>query len=543
MMASSPFLGPKRPFVKTIIIGAGFSGLAMGCKLKAVAKSDDFVIYDQADGAGGTWWANKYPGCGVDIPAVLYSLSFAPNPSFSRLFPKQKEILQYFNDVADRFDVTRHFCFNIRWERAYWQDESSTWLVEMKDLTSGQAFQHECSVLISAVGGVSIPNIPKLQGMDGFEGDIVHTARWKDDLALKNKDVVVIGNGSSASQLIPTIIKDAKSVTQFIRTPQHYMKSQDRAVGSLWTLLFRFVPGLLRLIRAATFLYLETSHAQFNLTRYGAEMRAKSLQLSDLYVRMTAPVKYWGLLTPAHDLGCKRRVFDNDNYLECLNRDNIHLTDDPIIAIEPRSVLTNSGLSYPADTIVFATGFSLSQFDSLLVGRYGYTREMHRKTYGTVEAFKTVAMAGFPNFFYILGPHSGKGHTSTLYAAENFVDLILRVTKPIFEGKASSVEVKFAAEQRFHFEIQGALKNTVFTGLCNSWYIDGKTGKNWFIYPWNSLILWFSTHFGGGSDWTYNYNTRTKANGFHFGILSVSTTVTILLLGRILLALVGTNKT
>jgi cation diffusion facilitator CzcD-associated flavoprotein CzcO len=131
----------------------------------------------------------------VDIPAVFYSLSFAPNPQFSKAFPKQQEILQYFNDVADRFDVARHFVCEVDWEEAHWQEASNTWLVKLKNLSTGESFQQQCALLVSAVGGLSVPNKCRLDGAETFEGDIVHTARWKNDLSIKNKNVVVVGNG------------------------------------------------------------------------------------------------------------------------------------------------------------------------------------------------------------------------------------------------------------------------------------------------------------------------------------------------------------
>jgi len=138
---------------------------------------------------------NSDPGCAVDIPAVFYSLSFAPNPEFSKVFPSQGEILQYFDNVAKRFGVSQHIVPNIEWEGAYWQDCSSTWLVKLKNLLTGDTFYHECQILISAVGGLVNPNTFNILGVDTFEGEIIHTARWKAGTSLHQKDVIVVGNG------------------------------------------------------------------------------------------------------------------------------------------------------------------------------------------------------------------------------------------------------------------------------------------------------------------------------------------------------------
>ena len=141
------------------------------------------------------------PGCGVDIPAALYSLSFAPNLRFSRFFPKQQEILEYMNDVANRFNLTDHFMGNTEWVGADWQDDICHWSVSLRETSTGRLFTHQCAVLISAVGGLSNPNRVTLPGSDKFKGTIMHTAEWDRAISTEKRDVVVIGNGCILSPL------------------------------------------------------------------------------------------------------------------------------------------------------------------------------------------------------------------------------------------------------------------------------------------------------------------------------------------------------
>jgi cation diffusion facilitator CzcD-associated flavoprotein CzcO len=122
-------------------------------------------------------------------------LSFAPNPNFSKVFPSQAEILEYFNSVAEKFDVTRHIVPNTEWEGAYWQDSTNTWLVMLRDLSTGETNCQKCKILISAVGGLVNPNQFDVPGIDDFQGDIIHTARWRQDVSIRQKDVIVVGNG------------------------------------------------------------------------------------------------------------------------------------------------------------------------------------------------------------------------------------------------------------------------------------------------------------------------------------------------------------
>ncbi|CRL22751.1 Flavin-containing monooxygenase-like [Penicillium camemberti] len=467
-------LSENKTSSKVLIIGAGFSGLATACQLRREHNCDDYVIYDRSPAPGGTWWANKYPGCAVDIPAVFYSLSFAPNPDFSKVYPPQAEILEYFNKVADKFDVSRHIVRNTEWEGAYWQDLTNSWLVKLKDLSTGQTFYHECKILISAVGALVNPNRFGIPGVETFEGDIVHTAAWKADLSLHQKDVIVVGNGCSAAQLIPAISKEAGSITQFIRTPQFYLQNENMQINDKWKFIFRYVPGVLRLLRLIVFLVLESTAVRFNINYKGNKARNLSAERSKAYIQSTAP-------------------------------------DDPIVKISSHSIFTNSGQEYPADAILLATGFALTQYEVELVGRNGRTRDEHWGNFGYKEAYKSIAMSGFPNFFYVLGPNSGKGHTSAIYCIENYVNLVMKVIAPVLQDRASFVEVKPDSEKEYNENLHEKIATTIFNSSCSS--------KNWFIYPWNSFVMWYSTHWGRSDDWTYDARPDKNHRVFSFSHL------------------------
>ncbi|KAL2830915.1 hypothetical protein BDW59DRAFT_177602 [Aspergillus cavernicola] len=493
----------KAKYSQVVIIGAGFSGLTVACQLQDKLKELDYTIYERSTEIGGTWSANKYPGCAVDIPAALYSLSFAPHPGFSKLCPSQAEVLDYFHEVANRYRVPEHVMCQTEWAGAVWQESTQTWTVRLRDLVSGTVFSHECKILISAVGALVNPNSFDLPGVDSFRGEIVHTARWRDDLSLRDKDVVVVGNGASAAQLIPAVIRETKSITQFIRTPQYYVPNDNRDINAFWKAVFRWIPGLLVLFRFVIFIYLETAMAMIGLGEQGSRSRLVAAGESKSYMTGSAPEKYWPLLVPEYEIGCKRRVFDKAKYIPCLQDDKLYLTNDPIVRIRESSVVTRSGRSYAADTIVLATGFSLTHWNVEVRGRASRSREEHWNEFGYIEAYQSIGMNGFPNFFYVLGPNCGRAHTSTLFAIENYTHLILRVIRPILEGRASSVEVKRESEQRYNEQLHSAIEKTVFTDSCGSYFNDGQTGRNWFIYPWSSLQMWYATHWAGLDDWSY----------------------------------------
>ncbi|PYI11759.1 putative monooxygenase [Aspergillus sclerotiicarbonarius CBS 121057] len=501
---------PSRPPCRVLIIGGGISGLAMACKLKRTFNLNDYCIYDRQSSLGGTWWANTYPGCAVDVPGFTYTFSFAPNPDFTRLFPSQEEILNYLSTVAIQHGVDRHFTGHTEWTGAVWQEKTQTWIVTLQDLNTGQSFTQECQILISAVGGIVNPHEFKMPGVEDFQGEIIHTARWRHDVDLTNKHVAVIGNGASAIQLVPAIADKAKSITQFMRTPHHIVPATNHDISPTWRAIFHHIPILLYLLRLFMLLYMETAFFQFQNTPNGKTRRQASSKASQEYVQNTAPEQYWDLLIPKYEFGCKRRLFDH-TYLTTLHQTHkVTLTNDPITSLTQNSINTHSGSSHPVDIIILATGFTLTQYTTPLHGRNNLTRAQHWDIYGHKATFKTVAMHGFPNFFYVLGPNSGRLYTSTVGVIESAVDLILTTITPILNNEASKVEVKEESERLFDQQLHDAISGTVHgdgEGGCSSYFVDRDTGKNWFVYPWNSLQMWMSMYGGSGfgrrRDWGY----------------------------------------
>ncbi|KAJ5643588.1 uncharacterized protein N7484_006095 [Penicillium longicatenatum] len=456
-------------YSEVVIIGAGLSGINMACQLERKLGVTDYVIYDRAPEIGGAWAANKYPGCGVDIPGVLYSLSWFPSTSFTRPFPAQHEILAYIKRLGLSHKVPHRTRLQTEWEGAKWVESSNTWHIFLLDIQTQERFVHEAKILISAVGGYTNPKLPQIAGLEDFEGPVIHTAQWERDYDLKGLNVVVVGNGCSGSQLVPAVIDDVNTVTQFIRGPQHYVPMavcNDRFTRGL-QILFR-LPFVLRFLRWVVFWTLETGLSQFWNDSQGRQMRKSRLALNQSYITKNAPEEYWPLLTPDYDLGCKRRIMDK-NYISSLHNPKMKLVKDAIGTVGPKTVTTISGDEYQIDFIVLATGFEFTQWQSqTVIGRQGKTLQQHWNSLGGIGAFQTVATNGFPNMFYLLGPNSGSGHTSVLFSMECAVNLVIDLISPIINRRAKSVEVREKAEIKWCDTIQSALSNTVLTQSCSN---------------------------------------------------------------------------
>jgi cation diffusion facilitator CzcD-associated flavoprotein CzcO len=187
---------------------------------------------------------NTYPGCACDVPGAFYSFSFDPHAG-STFFPPQREIQAYLNRVSDNYGVTPHIKFNNFFSSAKWNEESNNWTITLKDLSTGTTYEETVEILILAIGGLAIPNGCDIPGTQDFQGPLFHSARWRHDVTLKDKNVIVVGNGCSASQLVPNILEETKSITQFIRTPQWYIKSSNFRYPAWAKFLFKWIPGTL----------------------------------------------------------------------------------------------------------------------------------------------------------------------------------------------------------------------------------------------------------------------------------------------------------
>ena len=215
----------RRRSPRVVIIGAGFGGLAAAVALRRKGI-DDLLIIERADGVGGTWRQNIYPGAACDIQSHLYSFSFAPNRAWSRTYACQPEILAYLETVADDFDLRRHLMLGTSVRRLVWNEEALHWEVHV---ASGDADRMVVAdVVVSAVGLFGATKYPDIEGLDDFSGDLMHTAQWDATVDLTGKRVAVVGTGASGVQVVPELATTAAQLTVFQRTPPWMVPKPDR---------------------------------------------------------------------------------------------------------------------------------------------------------------------------------------------------------------------------------------------------------------------------------------------------------------------------
>jgi cation diffusion facilitator CzcD-associated flavoprotein CzcO len=458
-------------------------------------------------------------------PATLYSYSFAQTGRWSTLKPSGKEICDYIRRVCEEHGLADNIQLNTEATDLRWDELREEWQITLARLVpgTGSLTQSErktkvaaegpesiyisrevarAKVVISAVGKFVEPRIElsHLPGFDRFEGEIIHTSRWNGDVDLRGKEIIVLGTGCSAAQLVPELGRaryGVKSITQLMRSPPWVGTEMlsPRLLG-LWERhmpwLLQNVPGLKEAVRfiicAVTefhyFLYIQPT-AQASIRR---QKQAKYLLRR---MESLAPAGYHEILTPGYEVGCKRLIRD-PKWLRSLQEPKVNLLDMELIRIAEAAVILESRdqdrpaqIRRPADVIILATGY---ENDTLLAyitvkGRNGIDLHMQWSDRGGLQAYLGLAVDNFPNLFFLNGPNTSSSHTSILITIENALHYVLKRIKPVLRGEVSSWEVHEETCKRWTYQVQRASKAGVWVGGgCTSWYVNEK-GWNAMVYP------------------------------------------------------------
>jgi len=462
----------RNAHARVAIVGSGFGGLGAAIRLKQ-SGVDDIVVFERARDVGGTWRDNSYPGCACDVQSHLYSFSFAPNPDWRRSFSPQAEIWAYLKRCAQDFDVLPHVRFDHEVTSAAWDDAAARWRVE----TSQGSYTADA--LVMAAGSLSEPSLPRLVGLEGFKGKTFHSARWDHDYDLKGRRVAVVGTGASAIQFVPEIQPAVARLYVFQRTPPWIVPRNDRALTKVERTLFRLLPSTQRAARSSIYLFRELYLLGFR--HPWLAKRVESLARRHLKLSVRDP-SLRAKLTPDYRIGCKRILISND-YLPALTRANVEVVTDGIREVREHSIVDAAGAERETDAIIFGTGFRATDppFARHVRGRGG--RSLSEVWAGSPRAHLGTTVAGFPNFFMLMGPNTGLGHSSVVLMMEAQIEHTLAALWHMWGRGANAIEPRAEAQSAFVAEVDRRMGGTIWTeGGCASWYMDS-TGRNAALWP------------------------------------------------------------
>ena len=502
-----------------IVIGGGVSGICAGIELGKLGI--DYTLFEKNEDFGGTWFENRYPGCGVDTPSLTYTFSCRPN-DWSMYFPLRDEIEGYLLDTAREFGLYDKARFRTHVEEARWNTATDQWDVTITT-PDGKRETHSADYLFSAVGILNIPKFPQIDGLDEFAGEVYHTSRWPAEADLSGKRVAVIGNGASGMQVAPAIADEVSRMTIFARSKQwaapfpQFRKKVPEGVRYLmqvvplyrawleqrlsWTFNDR-VHGTL--FRDPEWEHPERAVNEINDAHRRVFTRYVEEQLQD------RPELIERVL-PEYPPFAKRMLLDN-GWFRTIKKPHVDLIPEHLAKVEGNTLSTSSGETVEADVIILATGFQttnvLGSYD--IVGREG---QLLRDHWGedNASAYLGTLVPGFPNFFILLGPNVGSGHGGSMIRnIENQMHFAGQVVQCAEAQEASTVEVKETAYSDYSRRIDDAHDRLVWTHPgTENWYRNSQ-GRVVAITPWRNDAFWRMTRSPDEADLQFDHRQESS---------------------------------
>jgi len=469
---------------RAAVVGSGFAGIGASIVLSRAGL--DHVVLERADDLGGTWRDNRYPGCRCDVPSHLYSFSFAPNPEWSETYSLHDEIWAYLQRTARRYGVTRRILFGHEVQEAAWDDAEQRWRL------TTSAGQRTADLLVLGYGPLAEPSIPDIPGLAAFRGPAFHSARWPQDHDLTGERVAVIGTGASAIQIVPAIQPSVAHLTLFQRTPPSVLPHRSRRITDAERFVYRTFPFTQRAVRRSVYWSRELLAAA--LLGNGRLLDLMERLARRSVARQVRDPELRARVMPGYRPGCKRLLPSNDWY-PAIQQPNVDLVTEKVLRIGSDRIVTTEGTEVPVDTVVFATGFHVTDNPVIerVRGRDGRTLAQHWATTG-LQAYLGTTVPAFPNLFLLAGPNTGIGHTSLVFMIEAQLAYLSGALEAMRRRGAASVELRRSVLDAWTEEIQRKAAGTVWNaGGCASWYLDAE-GRNTTLWP----------------DYTFRFRRRTR---------------------------------
>jgi cation diffusion facilitator CzcD-associated flavoprotein CzcO len=500
--------------VDVVVVGAGFAGLYLLHRLRTLGYSA--VVLEAADGVGGTWYWNRYPGARCDVMTVDYSYSFDPELeqewTWSEKYATQPEILAYANFVTDRYDLRKDIRFSTKVTQATWDDEAKRWNV---GTSAGDTIT--CRYYVMATGCLSLPKDIDIDGADRFSGEVYSTHHWPHEgVDFTGKRVGVIGTGSSGIQSIPLIAEQASQLTVFQRTPNYSRPALNGPVpqqkldafaadrdayrhAAKWSQagVTVEVPTLKAMMVSE-----EERRAKFEEVWNSGDLLAPSFAdmltseesngafCEFLREKIRSIVKdpdTAEALTPRdHYYGTKRPCLDS-GYYETFNKPHVRLVD---LRKTPFQTITETGIdttdeSFEFDAIVFATGFDAMTGAIVAVdieGKGGLS--LKEKWDDGPKTYLGLTTVGFPNFFMVTGPGSPSVLSNMMVSIEQHVDWVSDTIDDLTKKGIETIEPTELAEAGWVQHVNDCGDITLFP-KAKSWYMGANVpGKPRVFLPY-----------------------------------------------------------
>ena len=507
------------PQFDVIIIGAGMSGMYQLHCLRELGLS--IRVFEAGTGVGGTWYWNRYPGARFDSESYSYGYSFSEELlqewDWSEHFSAQPETLRYLNFVADKFDLRRDIQFDSRVKTASYDEAGRCWNIALEDGSHARA-----RFLITAVGPLSAPTMPNIEGIDSFQGESYHTGTWPHEpVDFTGKRVAVIGTGATGVQTIQEVAKTAGHLTVFQRSPNYCAPLHNSPIDDDTQREIKIdYPQIFAKCRASHGSFIHKADHRYTLevspeereafleklysepgfgiwmgnfrdmfTDQKANDAVSAFIIKKIHERVKNPELAKKLTPTDHGFGT-RRVPLETKYYEVYNQDNVRLVDlndTPIRRITPRGIET-SAAAHEFDIIIYATGFDAvtGSFDRIDIRGEG-GQKLKEKWANGPRTYLGLQIEGFPNMLTLVGPHNAATFCNIPRCIEQNVEWVTDLLRYLRDSDYTTVAPTREAEDTWTEHVYETAAELLFTKV-DSWFmginsnVPGKDRRTFLLY-------------------------------------------------------------
>ncbi|KAJ5999337.1 hypothetical protein N7451_007147 [Penicillium sp. IBT 35674x] len=504
-----PFDTPRK--VKVILAGAGISGISFAHAVESGQLPNvELQILEKNAGLGGTWLENRYPGCACDIPSHNYLFTWAPNPKWSSFYVSAPEILQYLENVVEKFDLRKYVTVCRKITGAVWNDEKQKWIVTSRNTDGrrtvisskgvsdgeiGEDIVEECDVFINASGYLNNWRWPNVPGRENYQGILAHSANYNPDIDLRGKRVAVIGNGSSGIQVTAAVQKVASHVGAYIRSPTYITANLgSRFIGQgVPNITYEEDQQKKWVENPEEYLTLRKEiekELNFRFPLYIRESEfqtmAKDLTSKDMRAKLEKKPEVADLIIPSYGVGC-RRPTPGPGYLQALASDNCEVVWGEIDSFTKTGLRSQDGKERDFNVIIAATGFDMSFVPRWpVIGRNGVNLQTEWEK--DPACYLSAIAQDMPNYFVYMGPGSPVGHGSMITSIERITLYAVDLIRKLQTENYSSFRLKDGKAKAYQFQMLSWLEKTVWGDPCQSSFKNGmKDGALHAFHPGSRL--------------------------------------------------------
>ncbi|KAJ5345174.1 hypothetical protein N7452_003178 [Penicillium brevicompactum] len=487
-LISERAIDEARP-LKVIYIGAGISGILAAIKFREAVPNLSLTIYEKNPELGGTWYENQYPGCACDVPSHSYQLSFESWTGWSQFFSGADEIREYWNRVAQKYNVREHIKFQTRCVGARWNDSIGKWFVQVMNEKTGAVIEDSADVFMTGTGLLNEWKWPSIPGLHNFKGKLLHSASWDSTYDTKDKEIAVIGAGSSGIQIVPALLENVKGMDHYVRS-KTWISSQiggdllaERTDGKGGNFHYKDDEKQLWQDNPASYVEYRKGLELELQTLYSKSQRSSDLQKSsrvqyqaDMERRLKEKPELLADLLPDFPPLCKR-LTPGPGYLEALTSPKVRVITTAIETINESGVVTSCGTHRAVDAIICATGFETNPGGGFpIIGRNGVN--LREKYSQRPESYLGMTTNDFPNFFQSLGPNSFQGAGNLLITMEQVHTYVAEILERMAYDNIGIVEAKSSQVKGFTQFCEKYFERTVYSAKCASWYKSSSPGSS-----------------------------------------------------------------